>query len=294
LFHFLAKTKLTKLPAELGSIINLTSLLCHSNQLTHIPDEIGNLVNLKNLDFSNNNLEILPSSMSNLVELTTCNLSGNKLTKLFPLEKLTKLAILELSRNKFTTLPDDIYSPSLEKLAQINASFNEIESLSENISDLPSIKVLNLQNNNLTELPCTLYNCAKLKDLLVKENKIKDNRLKKLIEQNKVKGVNDYLCRIYNTKYVENAQNKKELEKKKAALAAAASPPAEYNLIKVAHFNQENLPSREVLYNESVKDLRPFILCSIIRGLDLSENGNFKKFLTIQVINFNFFFIFII
>jgi Leucine-rich repeat (LRR) protein len=62
--------------------------------------------------------------------------------------------------------------------------------LSENLVELPSLKYFNLENNTLTQIPSNLSQCVKLKDLLMKENKLKDNRLKKLVEQDKVIFVN--------------------------------------------------------------------------------------------------------
>ena len=109
------------------------------------------------------------------------------MTALFPLTDLIKLAVLDINRNNFTKLPEDLGSETLENLSQINASFNQLEELSELLVDLPSLKLLNVENNVLTEIPSNLSQCVKLKDLLMKTNKLKDNRLKKLVEQDKVK-----------------------------------------------------------------------------------------------------------
>lgn len=279
-FLEIAKTKLSTLPRELSAIENLTSLLCHSNELTSLPSELGKLVNLKNLDLSNNKLTSLPEEFKNLKELMTINLGGNQLTSLFPLKDLSKLAVLDLNRNKFKKLPEDLGSASLENLSQINVSFNELEEILDNFSELPSLKVLNLENNKITQVPASLCQCNKLKDLLLKENKLKDNRLKKLVEQDKSKAIIEYLERIYaeeckkKPKTQETGKNKKTKSKQDAV---------EYDLIKVFHYHDEKLPSREIVLSDSAVNIRPYIIAAIFRSIDLETSGNMKKFLNIQV-----------
>ena len=134
--------------------------------------------------------------------------------------------------------------------------------------------------------------CAKLKDLLLKENKLKDNRLKKLVEQNKGKAIIEYLERLYAEEQKSKPKPKKEQLPGSAAPATgsliakkkkAAVQQVEYDLIKVLHLNQIKTVCSEVTMTESVIDVRPFMVCCIIRHLDLETPGNFKKFLNIQV-----------
>ena len=95
-FLEITKTKLVSFPAQIIKLENLTSLLCHNNELISLPNDcIGKLVSLKNLDFSNNKLTQLPQDLKNLKELFTINLCGNQLNSLFPLEELSKLAVLD-------------------------------------------------------------------------------------------------------------------------------------------------------------------------------------------------------
>ena len=119
---------------------------------------------------------------------------------------------------------------------------------------------------------------------------LKDNRLKKLVEQNKGKAVIEYLERIYIEEQKSKPKTKKEqpsssliAKQKKAVLQQI-----EYDLIKVLHFNQIKNVCNEVTMTESVIDLRPFMICCIIRQLDLETPGNFKKFLNIQVLSLIF------
>jgi hypothetical protein len=284
----IAKTKLNALPKELGQLNNLTTLMCHHNELNSLPSELGKLVNLKHLDLSFNKLEKLPTELGNLRELMTINLSSNQLSELFPnLSEMTKLAVLDISNNKFVRLPDDLGSNTLENLSQINASYNELAELSDNLCELPALKVFNLISNRITHVPANLCECHKLKDLLLKENKLKDNRLKKLVEQDKGKAILDYLERIY----AEECKNKPKQAKptgqqaKKGAKSNAAVVDFvhEYDLVGVLHHSDEHKPSRDITMMDSVIDARPYICCCIVRDVDLDEGGALlKKFFAMQ------------
>lgn len=285
-FLEIARTKLSILPPQICNVQNLTSLLCHTNELEAVPAELGKLEHLKNLDLSNNKLTKLPDELKNLKELFTLNLNGNQLQSLFPLGELKKLSVMDIGRNKFKVLPDDLGSSNLENLSQIDASYNELTELSENLSELPALKTFNLENNQLTSVPAALCKCLKLKDLLIKENKLKDNRLKKLVEQDKTKAIFEYLEKAY----AEECKNKpkstsaaKGAGGKSKMGAGIKSFEVEYDLIKVYHFNDKNMTSLELVLDDSVTQVRPFIICAILRGIDLETPGNYKKFLNIQV-----------
>lgn len=278
-FLEIARTKLSLMPTKISLIENLTSFLCHSNELVELPSEIGLLKNLKNLDLSNNKIVKLPSEIGNLTELFTVNLSGNQLDSLFPLGKLSKLAVLNISRNNFKMLPEDLGSDKLEHLAEINASFNQLEEISETLVELSSLKLLNLENNCLIQVPSNLSQCIKLKDLLLKENKLKDNRLKKLVDQNKMKPIIEYLDRIYTEELKKKPQVLSKTQKKKKM----TDKVIEYDLIKIYHSQDKQFISKEITVSESVYDIRPFIICAIFRSIDLEAPGVLKKFLTLQV-----------
>lgn len=74
--------KITFLPAEIGTCINLTQLYAYSNKLKYLPD-ITKLIKLERLDLSYNQIKILPVIYA-LVELKYLFLRNNKL-KFLPL-----------------------------------------------------------------------------------------------------------------------------------------------------------------------------------------------------------------
>lgn len=280
----IAKTKLTTLPMEMKSLHNLTSLLCHTNELTQIPVEIGLLEQLKYLDLSNNKITKLPDELKNLKELFTLNLSGNQLESLFPFDDLKKLSMLDISRNKFQHLPADIGNPNLENLQTIDASYNELVELADNLAELPSLKTFNINNNKITAIPSVYGKCNKLKELNMKENKLKDNRLKKLVEQDKMKAIFEYLEKAHDEENKNKPKSTSSGKSQSAKNGNKNNVEPDYDLIKVLHFNDKDLNSIELILDETVSGLRPFIICAILRNVDLETPGNYKKFLNIQVI----------
>jgi hypothetical protein len=62
----------------------------------------------------------------------------------------------------------------------------------------------------------------------------------------------------------------------------------EYDKINVLHLNHvpsnvtNKIVHNKIVYDETIQEIRPFILGCICRDLDLETAGNFKKFLNIQ------------
>jgi Leucine-rich repeat (LRR) protein len=286
-FLEIAKTSLENLSDKVKGLENLSSLMLHTNKLKSIPVELGSLKHLSHLDLSNNQITALPSQLQNLSELKVINLSGNLLAELFPLENLSKLAVLNISRNRFALLPVDIGCEKLENLSQIDASFNQLVDLANvDIIQLPSLKQLNLENNLLEKIPANLCKCERLKEILLKNNKLQDNRLRKLVDQDKLKAVIEYLERIY----VEESKKKPSREsiesnKKGRKSESTAETAVDYSLINILHFNTNTaeFPAKEVVYADSVASIRPYIVCCIVRNLDFKTPDNLKKFLALQV-----------
>lgn len=120
---------------------------------------------------------------------------------------------------------------------------------------------------------------------MIKENKLKDNRLKKLVDQDKTKAIFEYLEKAY----VEQCKNKpksaagKSGGNSKSKKGQEQPIQFEYDLIKVFHYNDQTMTSVELTLDESIAKMRPYIICAIFRGIDLESEGNYKKFLNIQV-----------
>ena len=117
------------IPAELGSLTNLTSLGLRDNQLTGtIPAELGSLTNLTRLTLNDNQLTgTIPAELARLSNLTDLGLSYNQLTGTIPAElgSLTNLTRLTLNDNQLTgTIPAEL--GSLTKLTSLYLGDNQL------------------------------------------------------------------------------------------------------------------------------------------------------------------------
>ena len=285
-FLQISNTKLVSLPEDLGNLVHLKTLDLHRNSIQNLPSSIGLLRELKNLDLSGNELHELPSTLAELSLLQTLNLNCNKLTVLPDLNHLKSLSRLDVSHNQLTELPEGIYE--LEHLLEIHASNNNITTISASVCKLAALKVLSLNVNEIESIPAELSLCHKLKDLNLQDNAIKDTRLAKLIKQCHAKAVLDYIA-VGN----EKGKGGKKVGKKgrnKRASEGDTEEHGEEDGVKVG-------PTIKVIHSEgfkvsvktSVQDIRPYIVCSIVKNLDLTDMATFRKFINIQVCTYNTF-----
>jgi hypothetical protein len=254
---------LENLPEDIGKLKHLSTLTLTSNKLSQIPNQLKTLENLRHLNLSNNQLKILPNDLFvNLNHLETLNLSNNLLEELpkFSDENNKKLAIINLSHNQLQSLPD--FPEQLENLSQIDLSLNQFQIFPETILHLNSLKILLVDSNQLNEIPPELSQLHKLKgfffisirlkislfvELRFKSNPLKDNRLKKLMEQDKIKAVLEYLTKQWNeqqktapTTMTIKPVAKKQQEKQNEQIQ---------DKIEVLHFDQsDDLKGKQSLF----------------------------------------------
>ena len=235
---------LEHLSSNIGNLVNLTSLVLVQNKLSELPSELGKLKKLKLLDLNNNSLISLPQEVSNLKELQTLNCNNNLLEDFVEVKNLTNLHCLDISRNKLGSLPVGIDSADFTALLTINANDNQIEELSQNLWQIPTLKNLDLSNNKLTSLPANMADCFKLKEFKATGNNLKDRRLKKLVEQCSTKAILDYLANQKGgagegtNKGVSKKANKKEKQKLEKETELNNQPRS---LIRVCHASIKHL-----------------------------------------------------
>ena len=75
--------------------------------------------------------------------------------------------VLDLSSQNLTEIPIQANNPEIEILILDN---NRIEKIPNWIGQLDNLKVLSIQNNNLTEVNDMLFNCKQLEQLYLKDN----------------------------------------------------------------------------------------------------------------------------
>ncbi|XP_062315693.1 leucine-rich repeat-containing protein 47 [Osmerus eperlanus] len=286
---------LTEIHEDIKNLTNLQSLILCRNKLSFIPKTIGNLKSLKVLDVSVNNLKVLPDEITHLSDLNTLNVSCNNLTSLPDgLCRCTKLSTINISKNEITRFPADFYTDRLDLLSSIIASDNSIEELCGDVHKLSALKVLDLSNNKLIEIPADLGDCSKLKEINFKGNKLKDKRLEKMVNGCQTKSILDYLRAGGRGKGKGKQQEegdkaesgrvadkKKKQHKKKKNVEEEEVDELNQMVVKILHVS-ESPTALTVTVTSEVKDVRPYLVCCVVKGMNLKSGNALKRFLVAQ------------
>lgn len=150
----LSKNALSEVPPRLLSLGKcLTDLNMSLNKITSLPSDFGCLLKLSSLDLSINQLSDLPDSFSRLITLREINISNNR----------------------FRNLPSVLYS--LKTLEIILASGNQIQAVEVNsLLPMSSLSTLDLQNNDIAQVPPQLGNVTQLRSLQLEGNPFRNPR----------------------------------------------------------------------------------------------------------------------
>ncbi|XP_011303955.1 leucine-rich repeat-containing protein 47-like [Fopius arisanus] len=277
----ISQTSLETIPQDISKLENLTTLVLHSNKISSLPRDIRALSKLKVIDCSRNQLKEVPDELSNFPQLMTINFGSNLLDHL-PCQKINvKLAALDLSNNQFEVFPDVCYG-ELVHLAEIRVNGNKIKEIPGTLKLLPSLKLLDLADNCIKDVPRELADCVKLKELNLKGNKLNDKRLHKLVDQCRTKQVLDYVKQHGSKSENSSGQSGKNKKDKKGNKTSESetTPDAEIltHQLMVLKVSDDN---RVVKILENVKSVRPHIVCCVVRNLNFTDE-NFKKFIQLQ------------
>lgn len=155
---------------------------------------------------------------------------------------------------------------------------------------------MDLSNNKLTDIPFDLADCAKLKEINFKGNKLKDKRLEKMVNGCQTKSILDYLRAGGRGKGKGNQHNdnekdaSKEKDKKKRTDKRQKNKKDEDEVdevnrmvVKVLHVS-DSATAFTVKVAPEVKDVRPYIVCCVVKGMNLKRGNSLKRFLMAQVI----------
>ena len=154
---------------------------------------------------------------------------------------------------------------------------------------------MDLSSNKLTDIPFDLADCAKLKEINFKGNKLKDKRLEKMVNGCQTKSILDYL-RVGGRGKGKGAQqnegekeSSKEKDKKKRTDRRQKNKKDEDEVdeinrmvVKVLHVT-DGATAFTVKVAPQVKDVRPYIVCCVVRGMNLKRGNALKRFLAAQV-----------
>ncbi|XP_064085942.1 leucine-rich repeat-containing protein 47-like [Macrobrachium nipponense] len=284
-FLRISKSPLTTIKDDVGLLANLTSLILQLNKLEKLPVTVGNLTKLKVLDVSFNSLEDLPSEINKLSNLSTLNLGSNKIRALPSLEGCISLAILEVGHNLLTEFPD-ICKESLVHLADVKLNDNQISEVSPDLTVLPSLKILDLGNNQLKTVPGELADCVKLKDINLKGNPLSDRHFKKVVEAERctpkqVLGNIKQHCPRVNVSEGGKGGDGGKGKKGKRGKGKGKDDDQMDEMCNEIHVLTIKDTGPVVQVSSEVKDVRPYVVCCVIQGVDLSGE-NLKKFISAQ------------
>jgi hypothetical protein len=154
-------------------VTTLEELYLDNNQLTALPSDAGNWAHMTVLSVSKNELTELPSSCSQWKKIETLNLRSNKLATL-PTNALKEWGSLKhfyLGMNMLTQVPFTI--GKLVSLEMLDLRTNQLENLPPQLSSCTKLRLLNLGDNKITEVPSDiLAKCVQLEELHLFRNKL--------------------------------------------------------------------------------------------------------------------------
>ncbi|NXK05779.1 LRC47 protein, partial [Herpetotheres cachinnans] len=239
-----------------------------------------------------------PAGAPAFPQLRSLNLSGNRLRELGPglAFAAPQLQALLLSGNRLRVLPGGLLPAAaalpggpFPLLSRLEAADNELAELGADIAALPALKSLDVANNQLRELPAALADCPRLKEANFRGNQLKDKRLEKMVNGCQTKAILEYLRaggrgkgKAESTRE-EARKKKREKHQKKDGGDGEQDELEEAGklLVKVLHVSDNPAPL-VVKVSPGVKDVRPFIVCCVLKGVNLKPGNALKRFLSAQ------------
>ncbi|XP_062993574.1 leucine-rich repeat-containing protein 40 isoform X2 [Elgaria multicarinata webbii] len=155
----------------------VTTVNFSKNNLTEIPMRIVELKeSVCDINFGFNKLSSISLELCMLHRLTHLDIRNNSLTYLpDEMEALAKLQIINLAFNRFKIFPNVLYRiPTLEAILLGNNQVGSLDPLQ--IKTLDRLGTLDLQNNDLLQVPPELGNCDNLRTLLLEGNPFRTPR----------------------------------------------------------------------------------------------------------------------
>lgn len=157
------------------------------------------------------------------------------------------------------------------------------------------LKVLDLANNKLNEIPWNLSDCPKLKEINFRGNKLSDKRLEKMVNGCQTKSILEYLRGKGRGRQVEEGgdadggcqpdkKKKQQQRKRKEKVAEEQEEVEEVRKMVVRVLHVSDAPTAlTVQVSADVKDVRPYLVCCLVKGMNLKPGNSLKRFLMAQV-----------
>nr|XP_025873877.1 leucine-rich repeat-containing protein 40 [Vulpes vulpes] len=151
----ISNNRLTTVPASFSSLSSLVRLNISSNQLKSLPVEISGMKRLKHLDCNSNLLETVPPELANMESLELLYLRRNKLRFLPEFPSCRLLKELHVGENQIEILGPE-HLKHLNSILVLDLRDNKLRSVPDEITLLQSLERLDLSNNDISSLPCSL------------------------------------------------------------------------------------------------------------------------------------------
>lgn len=145
-FLTLAYNQFRSFPIQVSFLPELECIWLRCNDIAEIPPKMARFKNLRFLDLKKNHLKIFPSDFD-APHLETLNLSSNQLQSFPEMRRILNLVILHLKRNFIKSLPSSVHN--LQSLQKLCLEFNQIETVSKNLLNVPHLRDLYLHGNPL-------------------------------------------------------------------------------------------------------------------------------------------------
>ncbi|XP_014807905.1 PREDICTED: leucine-rich repeat-containing protein 47-like [Calidris pugnax] len=180
----------------------------------------------------------------------------------------------------------EIKAKDLLRQLQLEAEEQRKQKKRQNVSGLHNLDV---GNNQLRELPAALADCPRLKEANFKGNQLKDKRLEKMVNSCQMKAILEYLRAGGRGKgkaesgREEARKKKREKQQRKDGVDGEQDELEEASklLVKVLHVSENPAPL-VVKASPGVKDVRAFIVCCVLKGVNLKPGNALKRFLSAQ------------
>ncbi|KAH8414663.1 hypothetical protein KR215_011737, partial [Drosophila sulfurigaster] len=253
----LSHNKLRELPPDLFSLPELRHLNISHNEFIELDPDISNLHMLEFLDASNNNIKSLPGGIGFLVRLTALLLPNNHIKELPPdIVNMRSLQKLDLMKNDLVALPEDMgllrklqclyvqhndikELPSFEgneSLNELHASNNFIEQVPKDLcANLPHLKIFDLRDNKISEIPDEVHLLRNLTRLDVTNNSIHQlpvalahlaHLVSLQVEGNPIKSIRRDIIQCGTTRILKTLQERAQAKDRQGGGAEAQTSPA--------------------------------------------------------------------
>ncbi|XP_076463206.1 leucine-rich repeat-containing protein 40-like [Babylonia areolata] len=172
--------KATEVPPDMwekAQGAGVTSVNLSKNQFSQMPQNLMLLVDtLAELNLGFNKITSLSPDISLFLKITCLDLRNNGLSSLpAEMSSLQALRELTLSCNRFTEIPPSVYE--LKKLEILFVNDNQVCAVDPSgLQRLGVLATLDLQNNNISQVPPELGNCTSLKSLQLGGNPCRNPR----------------------------------------------------------------------------------------------------------------------